>query len=117
MKTKVVQFKDQCAQGDVLLTTVTSIPQRFKAQTPEANDTHVVTHSETGHHHVVESKHVDFFTSANEPFVSFLKVKQPTDLRHLRDFDIHESIQLDPGMYRVNRQREFDEEGVRRVAD
>lgn len=110
-------FHEQAAQGDMLLTRVDRVPPEFQRQKPEHNDVHIVTHSETGHHHVVESADVDFFTAANEPFVSYLKVKRSTKLRHLRDDDTHMPLQLDPGLYRVNRQVEYIPGGFRQVQD
>ncbi len=110
-------FKGQGAQGDMLLTAVDDIPSGFTKCEPEADGTHIVTHSETGHHHVVAAADVDFFQAANEPFVSFIKVKKVTQLRHLRDFDTHIPLQLDPGIFRINRQREYELGGFRQVAD
>ena len=47
----------------------------------------------------------------------FLVVREPTELRHLRSFDTHESILFRPGTYHVRRQREHTPEGWRRVED
>jgi len=116
MNTQTKKFCEQAAQGDVLLTKVDTIAKGFTQVDPEG-DVHIVTHSETGHHHVVDSADVNLFMAANEPFVSFLQVVRTTNLRHLRDFDTHAPMQLDPGIYRVNRQREFEPGGFRQVQD
>ena len=115
--TSTPTFTHQGAQGDMLLTRIDQIPIDATKQSSEYNDVHIVTHSETGHHHVVDSQDVDFFQSANDSFVSFLKVKKPTNLRHLRDTDTHLPLQLDPGIYRVNRQVEYIPGGFRQVQD
>ncbi len=111
------KFNQQAAQGDMLMTLVDMIPEQFTKQAPESNDVHIVTHSETGHHHVVDSGYVDLYTAANDPLVSFLQVVKTTNLRHLREDDTHEDIELDPGIYRINRQREEEPGGHRLVQD
>lgn len=97
----------QAAQGDVLFTRIDALPEGVKAVKAEENGEHIVTHSETGHHHVMDSEHVNLFEAANDPFVMYLVVDEPTNLRHLRDVDTHETINFPPGTYRVNRQREM----------
>ena len=111
------KFKDQCAQGDMLITRVESMPHNVERCKPEDNGDHIVTHSETGHHHVVDSATVNFFQAANDDLVSFLEVVKPTPIRHLREAHTHEEIMLDPGIYRVNRQREWTPERLRMVMD
>ena len=113
-------FKTQAAQGDLLITRIDSIPDDAVKQAPE-NGKYVVAHSETGHHHVVEAESVEYFHAANDGDfagqVAFLRVNEPVDLRHLRSFDTHAPIRVEPGNYRINRQREYTPEGFRRAAD
>jgi hypothetical protein len=109
-------FLRMAAQGDVLIQRIESIPNTAIQAQPE-NGVHVVAHSETGHSHVIDSGNVDYFHAANDSFVSYLRVKQPTDLRHLRSFDTHAPIHIQPGDYQINRQREYTPEGFRRAAD
>ncbi len=109
-------FRIQAAQGDMLLTKVEVVPDDFKLSEPEAGR-HIVTHSETGHNHIVKSEDVDMYASANDEFVVYLVVKNETKLEHLRSFDTHSPISLNPGIYRVNRQREYTPEGYRRAQD
>ncbi len=113
---KKITFKNQCAQGDCLITRLDSLPDGLvKASVPGAD--YAVAHSETGHHHVMSKKHVDFFEAANDPLVMYIVVKQPAEIRHLRSFDTHAPITVDKGIYRINRQREHTPEGWRRAAD
>lgn len=112
----MITFKRMAAQGDCLLTRIDSIPVNAVAQNP-TDGLHIVAHSETGHHHVVDAGAVDYFAAANDAFVSYLRVREPTDLRHLRSFDTHAPIHLQPGDYQINRQREYTPEGFRRAAD
>jgi len=113
-------FTNCAAQGDLLITRIERIPKNAILQNPE-NGLHVVAHSETGHHHVVDAPSVDYFHAANEGDfagqVAFLRVKRPVALRHLRGFDTHQPLTIAPGDYRINRQREYTPEGYRRAAD
>lgn len=109
-------FIKQAAQGDLLITKVDVIPPDLELMSAE-NGNYVVAHSETGHHHILPQEDVDVFQAANDEFVLYLVVNNETELRHLRSFDTHESIKVPPGMYRINRQREYTPEGFRRAAD
>lgn len=109
-------FTNQAAQGDLLITRVDAIPQGLEPMKAEHGD-YVVAHSETGHHHVLPEGDVNVFQAANDDFVLYLVVNNETELKHLRSFDTHESLKVPPGMYRINRQREYTPEGFRRAAD
>ena len=109
-------FDRQAAQGDILITAIDSLPEDTVKQ-DGINGNHTVAHSETGHHHVVDSNKADFHHSANDEFVMFLVVKEPTTVEHLRSFDTHSPIALTPGNYQINRQREYTPEGFRKVQD
>ena len=81
----------------------------------------VVTHSETGHDHVMvldrAAEPAVVMYSSNDPLVSWLQVNRPTALEHLRPHDTHEPIMFSPGVYEVRRQREYTPSEIRRVAD
>jgi len=109
-------FENCAAQGDLLITKVGEVPEGFE-KTPPVGDQHIVAHSETGHHHVLANEGVDLYQAANDDFALYVVVSQPTELKHLRSFDTHESLLVSPGVYRINRQREYVPEGFRRVAD
>ena len=107
------------AQGDVLFQRVKKLPKGVKASPEKAE--YVVAHSETGHHHVARGRNLRHYTT-EDPFVDFLEVRGPTQVRHERDFDTHETLKLldkidDVLYYRVLRQRQFTPEGWQRVID
>jgi hypothetical protein len=120
---KTHTFKNCAAQGDLLITRVQEIPEDAVLQTPEDEGVYIVAHSETGHHHVIESDPVEYFwakSSNDEDFegqVAYLRVNEPVTLRHLRSFDTHAPIQISPGIFRLNQQREYTPEGLRRAVD
>lgn len=114
-------FTNAAAQGDVFFRRVDTIPANVTEQKPNEKGEVVVTHSETGHNHVMvldrdPEPAVQMFNGDN-PLISWLKVNRPTALEHQRQHHTHESIMFQPGMYEVRRQQEQRPEGWRRVAD
>jgi hypothetical protein len=114
-------FSSTCAQGDVFFRKVGDVPDRARL-VPTAGGRVVVTHSETGHDHVMvldreDEPSVEMFEDVGNPLVAWLRVNRPTALEHLRPHDTHESIMFEPGVYEVRRQREYVPEGFRRVED
>ena len=110
-------FDKIAAQGDMMLIRIDALPEDAKPAKAE-NGAFILTHSETGHHHVVmECPNVQFF-SAMDQFRSFLIVEdQPAVLEHLRPTDTHEALEIKPGIYEVRRQREYSPQGWQRAAD
>lgn len=113
---RALTFEDCCAQGDIHIQRVDALPEGATEVLPEGGHV-IVTHSETGHHHVMEREAVKMYRLPEEIYECFLVVSAPTELRHLRGHDTHQSISFNPGTYRVRRQREYTPEGFRRVED
>jgi len=114
-------FAETAAQGDVFFRRVDAIPSGVSEVKPNALGEIVVTHSETGHDHVMvldrsPEPAVQMFNGSN-PLISWLKVNRPTSLDHKRTHHTHESILFQPGMYEIRRQQEQRPEGWQRVAD
>jgi hypothetical protein len=114
-------FKNQAAQGDLLIRRVDKLPAGLKAA-PIEHGTFVVAHSETGHNHVIDARPNVKVYDTEDPLLSYLEVVDATDametlLRHLRGHDTHETISIPPGVYELRRQREYTPEGWRRAAD
>ncbi len=114
-------FVEAAAQGDVYLrlaegpsaVPVDLMPAGLK-ECPAINVELVITHSETGHHHVMvldreagAEPNVRMYSGGN-PLMAWIKVSRPTALVHRRNFDTHEPELVQPGCYVVRRQREFD---------
>lgn len=118
-------FQKIAAQGDMMLVRIAALPNG--AQEVEAvNGRHTLAHSETGHDHVIlERPGVRMFKAMDElkamldgaPAAFLVVEDEPAELKHLRDFDTHESVKIEPGIYEVRRQREYTPEGLRRAAD
>lgn len=109
-------FKNVCAQGDIYIRKVSDLPKGAVA-VPAEHGRHIVTHSETGHHHVMDADGVTMHRLPDSIMDCFLVVDKPTSLEHLRPHDTHEPIMFDKGVYHVRRQREHTPEGWRRVED
>ena len=109
-------FKKMAAQGDLLITRINELPDNLEPVQAEAG-AYVVAHSETGHNHVIKEDGLEVFAPANDNFTLYLVVDRPVDLTHMRSFDTHEPLRIAPGVYRINRQREYTPQGYRRVAD
>jgi hypothetical protein len=108
-------FKKQAAQGDIFIRRIYKLPANVVKHKPEG-ETHIVAHSETGHHHTLPSTNVALFTTT-DPLISFIIVTGEAELKHHRPHDTHESLKLLDGKYEIRRQQEYTPEGWRRVAD
>ena len=110
MKTKI---KTHYRQGDVLIEHIPSLPANAKKMARE-NGRVILAHGEvTGHAHAITDKHA-YLYSVDSGNVTFLEIKEAVAaLEH----DEHGTITLDPGTYRVTRQREYSPEAIRNVTD
>lgn len=97
-------------QGDVLIERVGRIP-KDAVKSPAENGRIILAHGEaTGHHHSLDIADADWWKTADEQFI---EVKKPAEVVHQE----HAPIALEPGKYRVKRQREYSPEAIRNVAD
>lgn len=103
-------------QGDLMIMRIDSIPAKVKPAAVE-NNLHILAHSETGHHHVLDSRNADRFIDEMNAFCSYLDVAEESEIRHLREFDTHEPLLLEPGKYIVKNAREHTPEGWRKSID
>ena len=117
----MIEVRNMGAQGDVLFRRVDAIPQPAWRWLHEGKL--IVAHSETGHHHVIESPGVELFT-ISDPFISYLKLEAPhADVVHEREYHTHRTLRLfgasdgRPAYYEVRRQREHSPEGFRPATD
>lgn len=109
-------FDKVCAQGDIYIRRVDSVPANAVRVEPEKGY-NIVTHSETGHHHVMLAERTTQYRIPNSIMDIFVEVTEDTVLEHLRPHDTHEPIMFEPGVYHVRRQREYVPEGYRIVED
>ena len=110
------------AQGDVMLRRLPDDADVTGTVVPAIDGRLIITHSETGHHHVVCADDVTLLERPQDKAAEGMEilraiVRNPTDLVHLRSHDTHAPIRLEPGVYEVRRQREYTPEGYRRAQD
>lgn len=117
--TKTVTTKPSF-QGDVMLMRVEELPRgtELRPVAPE-NGVLIVAHSETGHHHVIEnSRNAQLLIDETNALLGYLVVTgDGVELKHLRDFDTHETAKLPKGVYQMRLKRAFGPEGWRRDED
>ena len=97
----------QYRQGDVLLERVAQLPRDAKPVPGRA----ILAEGElTGHCHEIRSGAQMFQTIDGQRFVMITDVAQLTHQEHT-------ALDIEPGVYRVLRQREYTPEQIRQVAD
>jgi hypothetical protein len=111
----------QYAQGDVMFNRAEKVPEGYAPAKADKSRRHVLAHSETGHHHVVDASGVIYY-EGRDPLVAYLRLESVdhADVIHLRAHDTHATVRLSGGagaIYEVRKQREFDPAGERRAAD
>lgn len=108
-------FKNQAAQGDILIMRVASLPETVTEVAP-SNGRLVLSH-DAGHPHTVPAGAATLFRDTSNPLRLYVNVTTATAIEHQRAFDTHEPLELQPGLYEVRRQREWTPEGFRAVED
>lgn len=104
-------------QGDVMILRIAGLPKKNLKAAASENGRFIIAHSETGHHHVIDSKNAQWLIDETNATISYLDVQRDSELVHLRDVDRHETLGLPPGLYEIHRQIENSPEGWRRAAD
>lgn len=113
-------FNKIAAQGDLYLRRIDRLPWAAVPKTANHDGQFVCAHSESGHSHVVEATpDVEYYADPKDDMKSYLVVKSVIGaaLKHLREFDTHETLLIPPGIFELRRQREYVPQGWRRVQD
>lgn len=105
-------------QGDCYLIPIKSVPIDAKPVAPE-NGNFIITHSETGHHHVIAERPDIRQFSGMDIFRGFLEVAgdEPTELVHLRANHTHAPQVVSPGAWLIQRQGAYTPQGWERARD
>lgn len=112
------KIKNFGAQGDVLFIRRHGLPPGVVAAplSPEV----VVSHSETGHHHVALGD-ASYYPAGDDGMLAYLVARGPIVVEHRRAWDTHEPLELlhEGGevTWEIRRQREHTPQGWRRVED
>jgi hypothetical protein len=89
--------------GEVLLLPVAEAPHGHREEVTHC----IVGHSESGHHHVLESDR-DFAQIVAANGVLYVDLDAPTPLRHRKSHHQHRELMVPPGAWRVIKKTEFD---------
>lgn len=81
--------------GEIMLVPVETIPQG----TVTEHTNFIIGHSETGHHHVLESK-VKFQVTEDEKNELYLRLFEPAKLVHKKATDKHRTLTIPAGIYK-----------------
>lgn len=93
---------DMLRQGDVLLQRVPEIPSSADVPVPRVDGRVVLALGEAkGHAHAVVGEAELLATDLADPDGRYLRVLSPARVEH----EEHDPLQLEPGLYRVRRQR------------
>lgn len=104
-------------QGDVYLIPIRGIPAEAQPVTAE-NGAFIITHSETGHHHVIAERPDIRQFSGMDIFRGFLEIAgEPAELVHLREHHTHAPQFIEPGAWLIQRQAAYTPQGWERARD
>ena len=116
------------AQGDLLIVRADLLPGEPDPSWEEVISTtgsHIVAHSETGHHHVLRARGADsappalFRDKGGDVVRSLLKIPagSPAEIVHRRESHTHGTILVPPGVWYLIRQQRPTPEGWEIVTD
>lgn len=101
--------------GEALLMPIEKMPKG----TCERVNKYIVAHSESGHHHVLESKEEFEVISDKEAEELFIRLYAPAQLVHEKTVDAHKTLTVPQGIWKVMYKREYDpfSKVIRRIYD
>lgn len=89
--------------GEIVLTSTNKLPEGKL----EIVKSYIVGHSETGHHHVLESTKP--YTVTKDKFNKlWLELEVEAQLVHKKSHDVHETLTIPAGIYEVGQKVEYD---------
>lgn len=103
-------------QGDVLVMAIESIPDAVESVERDRGRIVLAYGEVTGHAHAIASPDAELFASPGataEAVDRYLRVRSTVALEH----EEHATVTLPPGDYVVRRQRQYEPERARMVAD
>lgn len=106
------------AQGDMYLIPIKAVPVDAKPE-GAVNGHLIITHSETGHNHVILEREDIRQFSGMDMFRGFLEISgdEPAELIHLRNNHTHAPQFIEPGAWLIQRQAAYTPQGWERARD
>ncbi len=90
--------------GEVMLVPVKSIPEGARSE----HTHYIVGHSETGHHHVLESKTGFEIFMEEATKALYVNVTGESKVVHQKTVDAHKTLPVAPGKYLIVHKTEYD---------
>lgn len=115
-------FESTAAQGEIFISKISALPKGLKKVTA-IGGAYIIGHSETGHHHVIPDHEglevMERPETGDGMKMLYAIVKEPTALKHERNYDTHKAMPLQPGVYefRLGREQDPYKEMARRQMD
>lgn len=117
MNYEIDHTRKPLAQGDMYLIPIKAVPADAPLVAAEDGKL-ILTHSETGHHHVVLERPGVRQFAGMDMFRGFLQVEgEPVELIHLRDHHTHAPQIVEPGAWLIQRQAAYTPQGWERARD
>lgn len=88
--------------GEILLQPISKLPSKKL----EKHTNYIVGHSETGHHHVLESEKE--FGVMLDQAVLYIQLFEPANLVHKKSVNAHRTLKVPKGAYKVVHKTEYD---------
>lgn len=107
-------------QGEVRIIKIDALPEYETKPTPKGAKGFIISHSESGHHHVLTDGDVMERSADVPPGMQIFYAILAAPAEFIQDAaNPHGGYELDPGIYEFRVSREFDPfaEQARRVAD
>ncbi|MEM1152458.1 MAG: hypothetical protein AAGI03_18280 [Pseudomonadota bacterium] len=106
-------------QGEVRIELIDQLPGDLVEHDEfTAKGDYIVSHSESGHHHVLERSSAKVYRDKGNASILYAIVERPTEMLQSAARP-HEGAPMQPGIYQMTLAREFDPfaKEARRVAD
>ncbi len=103
-------FIEAAAQGEISIRKISVLPKAVKPMEAEGGK-FIIGHSETGHHHVMTIDRAKVYEAKSAPSgmrILYAILEGEKVLEHERNFDTHEPIKFEPGIYEFRLGREYD---------
>lgn len=90
--------------GECWIQPVGSLP----TGTTKQEKRYIIGHSETNHHHILESNTEFEVMAGDEKHDLYVRLFEPAEVVHKKTFDIHKTQVLAPGDYAIYQKLEYD---------
>jgi len=110
------ETRKSIVQGDMYLVPIKAVPDDAKPE-PARKGNFIITHSETGHHHVIKERPDVKQYETEDQLRGYLEMSDESLLEHLRANDTHAPQVVAPGAWLIQRQGAYTPQGWERARD